>query len=146
MDEIEKLKRQHVVTAFLSCHGKILIMRRSTRVGSYQGRWSGVSGYLEDPTPLAQALREIREETGLSDEDVTLRRVGVPLTVPAPELRTLWVVHPFLFEINDPRAIRLDWENTELRWVTPKQLEEYATVPRLTDALQNCLQTEDNPK
>jgi len=53
-----------VVTAFLQYAGRILLVQRSGRVGSYQGRWSAISGYLEDATPLAQACREIREETG----------------------------------------------------------------------------------
>ena len=54
------LTRREVVTAFLRARGKILIVRRSRKVGTYQGRWSGISGYLEDPTPHAQVLREIR--------------------------------------------------------------------------------------
>lgn len=116
-----------------------MIMRRSTRVGSYRGRWSGVSGYLEDPTPLDQALREIREETGLTPERVRLKRSGSPLEVAAPEIETLWVVHPFLFEIDDPESIQLDWENTETRWVEPCEIGTYDTVPKLAEALERCL-------
>ena len=59
-------------------------MRRSGRVGSYRGRWSAISGYLEDPTPLAQARREIREETGLSEQAVHLVRAGAPLEADSP--------------------------------------------------------------
>jgi 8-oxo-dGTP pyrophosphatase MutT (NUDIX family) len=127
------LERREVVTAFLQREGKILLVRRSGKVGSYQGRWSAISGYLEEPTPLAQARREIREETGLADEDVRLIGSGAPLEIPAPGLGCCWVVHPFLFEIESPDGIRLDWENTELRWIEPSALVEYETVPMLRE-------------
>ncbi|ADE15303.1 NUDIX hydrolase [Nitrosococcus halophilus Nc 4] len=126
---------RQVVTVFLEHQGKILLVRRSQRVGSYQGRWSGISGYLEDPTPLAQALREIQEETGLKGEDITLLKSGPPLSVDDPDSPVLWEVHPFLFQVEHPEAIRLDWENTELCWVTPTALSDYPTVPALAEAL-----------
>jgi len=132
---VDGLRRKSVVTAFLRHDGRVLLVRRSRKVGSYQGRWSAISGYMEDSTPLQQALREIHEETGLVGEAVRLVTAGQPLEVPAPELETCWVVHPFLFEIDDPAAVRLDWENTELRWVTPAQLRELPTVPALAKAL-----------
>jgi len=128
-----------VVTAFLQYAGRILLVQRSGRVGSYQGRWSAISGYLEDATPLAQACREIREETGLPDEEVHLVAKGEPITIPAPELSRLWEVHPFLFEIDDPEHVRLDWENVEFRWVAPDEMKDYLTVPKLEEALQACL-------
>ncbi len=130
------LERREVVTAFLRHGGKILLVRRSGKVGSYPGCWSAISGYLEDPTPLAQARREIGEETGLSAEDIRLVNRGAPLEIPAPELGCCWVVHPFLFDIADPRRIMLDWENTELRWVEPGALADYRTVPKLLEAFE----------
>lgn len=136
------LKRQEVVTAFLRHAGKILIVRRSGKTGTYQHRWSGISGYLEDPTPLQQAIREIREETGLEEAAVRLVRAGKPLSIPAPELKTCWIVHPFLFDIDAPDRIRLDWENTECRWVARQELEDYPTVPALAKALAACLETD----
>lgn len=128
------LERREVVTAFLRCRGEILLVRRSDRVGSYRGCWSAISGYLEEPTPLAQARREIREETGLMEEEVLLVSTGAPLEIPAPELGCCWVVYPFLFDIDAPDRIRLDWENLELRWVDPAMLREYETVPKLWEA------------
>ena len=43
-----------VVTTFLQYEGRILLVQRSSRVGTYQGCWSAVSGYLEDAKPLLQ--------------------------------------------------------------------------------------------
>ena len=132
----DNLERREVVTAFLRHAGKILLVRRSDKVGSYQGCWSAISGYLEDPTPLAQAQREIAEETGLTASDIQLIKSGVPLEIPAPELGCCWVVHPFLFDIEEPQRVQLDWENAELRWVEPSVLAEYKTVPKLLDAFE----------
>lgn len=142
MSEHAELEQQHVVTAFLRHRGKILLVRRSGDVGSYQGRWSAISGYLEDPTALEQARREIREETGLPAEEVQFVVSAPTLTVEEPAMGRCWVVHPFLFEVADPRHARLDWENVELKWVAPQDLAGYATVPRLADALQACLERE----
>jgi len=128
-----------VVTAFLRYEGRILLVQRGSRVGTYQGRWSAISGYLEDAEPLLQALREIREETGLSGGEVHLVAEAEPIAIPAPEMNRLWMVHPFLFEIDDPEHVRLDWENVESRWVAPDEIRTYPTVPKLEDALQACL-------
>ena len=135
------MQRKEVVTAFLRHGGRILLVRRSRRVGSYAGRWAGISGYLEESTPLAQALREIREETGLDTDALRLAATADPLEVPAPELQTCWVVYPFLFDVDHAETIRLDWENTELRWVLPEEVSELSTVPALAEALAEVCRT-----
>ncbi len=136
------LTRKEVVTAFLRHDGRVLVVRRSGRVGTYRGRWSAISGYLEEPTALAQALREVREETGLAEGMLQLVSSAPPLEIPAPELATCWVVHPFLFDVSEPEAVRLDWENLELRWVEPAGLAQLETVPALAEALAACLEQE----
>jgi 8-oxo-dGTP pyrophosphatase MutT (NUDIX family) len=128
----------HVVTAFLCHRGRILLLRRSDRVGSYRGRWAAVSGYLEEPTPLAQALREIEEETGIAPAAVTLAAEGRPVAVDDETLQRCWVVHPFLFDLAAPPEIRLDWEHTAFRWASPAEFARLPTVPRLADALAAC--------
>jgi 8-oxo-dGTP pyrophosphatase MutT (NUDIX family) len=92
---------------------------------------------------LQQAKREIREETGITDTALRLVAQGEPLEVPDSELQVCWIVYPFLFEIDDREGIRLDWENTELCWVAPERVQAFATVPKLAEALQRCLERED---
>jgi len=123
-----------VVTAFLIHDGRILVLRRSDRVGTYRGLWAGVSGYLE-AEPLEQAYREIAEETGLDRDAVSLVKAGAPLRVDDRESGRRWRVHPFLFAVADPAGIRLDWEHRERRWVWPNEIERLETVPALADAL-----------
>lgn len=127
---------KHVVTCFLESDGEILLLRRSHQVGSYQGRWAGVSGYVET-TPDEQALTEIREETGLQPKDLQLLKKGETLTVEDRELGVRWLVHPYLFHINDRRKIRTDWEHLESKWILPKDIGGFATVPRLKETLDS---------
>jgi 8-oxo-dGTP pyrophosphatase MutT (NUDIX family) len=128
----------HVVTAFICHGGRVLLLRRSRRVGSYPGRWAGVSGYLEDRPPLDQALREIDEETGIGAMQLHLVGVGDPLEVVDSALCRVWSVHPFLFEAEELPLVTLDWEHDGYRWVRPTEVELLQTVPRLGDALKAC--------
>jgi ADP-ribose pyrophosphatase YjhB (NUDIX family) len=132
------LAERHVVTCFLlrrsPAGDQILLVRRSAAVSTYPGRWAGISGSV-DTTPEAQALTEIAEETGLTPPAIRLLGRGAPLTVDDPALGRRWVVHPYLFLVETPAAVRLDWEHTEGRWVTPAELAGYPTVPGLRDAL-----------
>ena len=127
---------KHVVTCFLESDGEILLLRRSQQVGSYHGRWAGVSGYVET-TPDKQALTEITEETSLQPEDLQLLRKGETLTVEDEELGVRWLVHPYLFHISDRGKIRTDWEHLETRWILPKDIGDFATVPRLKETLDS---------
>ena len=129
------LEEIHVVTCFLQFNNEILILRRSEQVGTYQGKWAGVSGYIEKSDD-DQAFREIEEETGLSKEDVKLVRKGEPLEVIDQALKRKWVVHPYLFHIRDKDKIRIDWEHKEARWIAPQDIDRYETVPMLKETLE----------
>ena len=128
------LTEKQVVTCFLLSKGKVLILRRSERVGSYQGSWAGVSGYIETSAD-EQALTEIKEETSLDKEDVELIKKGKEIVAEDNKLGVKWVVHPYLFEIKDWDKIKIDWEHKELKWIKPDDLGSYQTVPKLKEAL-----------
>lgn len=121
------------MTSFLQSDDKILLLRRSGKVESYQGRWATVSGYLEgDESPLERARTEIREELGLGPEQVGLVRGGNVLRAFDEDVNTTWVVHPFLFKLASG-SLRLDWEHTEHRWIKPNELCSFETVPKLRE-------------
>ncbi len=133
------LQEKQVVTCFLESAGEILILRRSGQVGTYQGRWAGVSGYLEQ-TADEQALVEIGEETGLGEEEIELMKKGKPLVVKDEKLGVKWVVHPYLFHIKDRDKITIDWEHKEARWIAPQDIDSYQTVPGLKETLARVYQ------
>ena len=128
------MQEKKVVSCFLESDGKILILRRSGQVGTYQGRWAGVSGYIES-TADEQALTEIEEETSLSGEDLKLLKKGRPLEVKDNKLGVKWVVHPYLFHIKDRDKIKIDWEHKEVRWIQPQDIDNFETVPKLKETL-----------
>ena len=121
-----------VVTAFLEREdGRILLLQRSDKVGSFRGRWAGISGYLEDPTPLEQAYREIAEEVGMARENLALAAEGDPVL--ARDGTRVFVVFPFRFLVRAPE-IRLDWESARAEWVDPREIRQRPTVPKLDRA------------
>lgn len=125
-----------MVTFFLQSGLGVLLLRRSDKVGTYQRRWAGVSGYLESSEdPLQRAKIEIQEELGLSTAQVSLARTGEVLRAFDEEKDTVWIVHPFLFEVHE-QNIRLDWEDTEYKWVDPDELQLYETVPKLREVFE----------
>jgi len=134
--ELPDVRATPVVTAVLRNRGRILIVRRSEKVGSFRGRWSAISGHLEGrEDPKARAVQEVREETGL--RRLAFRAAGAPILARHDE--TVYVVHPFLFDVAS-RRVRLDWENVEHRWVRPgEELDRLQTVPRLKDVVASVL-------
>ena len=144
-----------VVTSFLVKGDRMLVLLRSARVGTFRGSWAGVSGFLEWPLSrtrallegrigraeirrqaLRQALREIREETGLGRGRVALLRRHAPMRFPDREKRRDWIVHPFLFRVDEDATIRLDWESDEGRWIRPDEIARMRTVPGLARVLR----------
>jgi PncC family amidohydrolase len=128
------MDEKHVVTCFLEHGRKILILRRSSKVGTYRRSWAGVSGYIET-NDIDQAFTEIRQETQLYQTDLKLVKKGEPLEVIDKNLNRRWIVHPFLFHVKAPDKIKIDWEHTESRWIKPSELKKYDTVPGLAKAL-----------
>jgi len=125
----------HVVTCFLHNKGKILLLRRSKDVSTFQEKWAGVSGYIaRGDIVLERALREIAEETKIKDPHL----VSSGELVFAREGHHLYIVHPFLFDVDD-RKVKLDWEHTKAEWVTPAMIEKRSTVPKLVDAFRSAI-------
>ncbi len=144
----QPLRQTHVVSCFLlrtdMDQPRILIVRRSQRVGSYNARWAGISGFLETGvTADEQAYTEIREETGLQGEQVRMLKRGTIVEHEDASIGRHWYIHPFLFEVLTPDAIALDWEATEIRWIVPLEILDYETVPKLEEAYRSAADGEE---
>lgn len=127
--------RVSVVTCFIVRQdGRLLVLRRSSQVGSYRGKWAGVSGYLDVEDPLEQAWTEIGEEIGLSEHQLGGVVAGPPLEVRDETLGKTWLVHPFRFRLEGNPELKLDWEHVEMRWVVPRELRKLDTVPKLWES------------
>jgi len=134
---IEGVEEVRVVTSFLErTDGRILLLERSSKVGSFQGHWAGVSGFLEAATPLEQAFREILDETGLDANVLDLVSEGAPVL--ARDGARVFVVHPFRFRTRSTE-VRLDWEHTRAEWVEPSEIRRRPTVPKLDQVWESVI-------
>jgi len=126
-----------VVTVLLvNNEEKILILKRSNLVKTYKGLWGGVAGYIEeDEKPNETALKEIKEEVGLENEDVELLKQMDPIffTDYYEGKKYDWKIFPFLFKIKEKRKIIIDWEHSQYRWIFPSQIQKFKTVPHLKE-------------
>ena len=73
------------------------------------------------------------EEVGLGGEDIELVGEGEVLEVIDEEVGRRWLVHPYRFCVTRPEGMRIDWEHTEMRWIDPKEIGDYETVPKLLE-------------
>lgn len=130
-----------IVTAFVRDvrTDKVLLLRRSNRVRTMRGKWSGVSGIIEgNEKPLNRAKTEIFEEAGIARSKIRLIRSANGIRIKSPQYRNHeWVVSAFLFEADSP-PVRLNWENSDYRWVKIAEMGKYETVPDLYRVM-SCL-------
>ncbi len=119
---------------------KFLILKRSDKVKTMKGLWSGISGIIEkDEDPASRAKIEIFEEAGISEDKIKLIKAAKEIKVNSPQYKNHeWEIFPFLFEVKESE-IKLNWENSEYRWISKDELSNYNTVPSLEKVLFNLL-------
>ena len=123
-----------VISSLVLHEGKFLILKRSKFVGSFQGYWSCISGFLEKgEEPLETALREISEETQKKRASLTLLKSAGPFYSEIPAV--IFESHWFLFESED-KDICLDWEHDEIKWIKPDEIVKFKTVPWLENMIK----------
>ena len=134
-------KEKQTVTCFLESNNEILILLRSEYVSTYKGTWGAVSGAIDKGrTADEQAILEIKEETGLSEQDIQLIKRGQPLVFYDREFGVRKVIHPYLFHVKDRNKIRTDWEHEKIKWITPIDIDKYKTMPKLKETLALVLE------
>ena len=132
------------VTCFLMYEKRLLLLKRSNKVKTYKGYWAGISGYIEkNEKPLETAIKEIGEETGLKPIDFKMIKRGKPIDFKSRYGGKVfnWIIHPFLF-CTTKKDIRIDWEHVDYKWIMPKEMIKYRTVPKLKDAFESINKNE----
>ena len=125
-----------IVTSFLKNSEKILLLKRSEKVKTMKNLWAGISGIIEgDEEPLARAEIEVFEEVGMEKSKISLLKQGEVILIESPQYTNhQWEVYPFLFSTKD-REIKLNWENSDSKWIDIDELKNFSTVPSLDKVL-----------
>ncbi len=102
--------------------------------------WAAISGIIEgSEEPLHRAKTEIFEETGIPESKIGLLKATAQMRVDSPQYANHeWLVYPFLFSVENP-VIKLNWENSEYRWISLSEITQYRTVPSLDKVLARLL-------
>jgi hypothetical protein len=130
------MRKTKIVTSFLRNSEKILLLKRSEKVKSMKNLWAGISGIIEDSEkPIKRAKIEILEEVGIEESDITLMKEGNKILIESPQyVNHQWEVYPFLFSCSN-KEIKLNWENSDSRWIRINELNNFTTVPSLDRVL-----------
>ena len=120
------MRSTKIVTSFIKNKNKLLILKRSDKVRTMKGLWSGVSGLIEkEEVPINRAKIEIFEEVGITEDKITLVKSIEKIIISSPQYENHeWIVFPFLFETKHTE-IKLNWENSEYRWINDNELKNY---------------------
>ncbi|OAA60494.1 DUF21 and cbs domain containing protein [Niveomyces insectorum RCEF 264] len=150
------LKKRAVVSSFILKYpeegGKpeVALFKRSDKVNTYQHHWAPISGSIEkdDPSPLAAAWRELREETTLTPASLELVRQGKSYTFGDPSVGREWTIYPFVYRLKSAAAasaaqsaIQTDWEHEAWAWYDPLAVEDteaFGGVPHLAKSLRRA--------
>ena len=130
------MHKTKIVTTFLTNSDKILLLKRSQKVKSMKNLWAGISGIIEgDEKPVKRAKIEIYEEVGIEESNIKLIKEGEMILIESPQYDNhQWEVYPFLFSC-DNREVKLNWENSDSKWISVNELNNFTTVPSLEKVL-----------
>jgi len=114
-----------VLTVFIIYNNKILLLKRSEKVGTYKNKWNTVTGYLDEKKPIYdKILDEILYES-FEFEDKKINKK--------------WIIYPSKIELKNKPKIKLDWEHSKYKWIYPKDLLKYNIVPKLDLSLNKVI-------
>jgi len=130
------MHKTKIVTTFLTNSDKILLLKRSQKVKTMKNLWAGISGLIEgNEAPLSRAKIEIFEEVGIEDTNIKLIKEGGSIVIESPQyINHQWEVFPFLFSCKN-REIKLNWENSDSKWIEIDEINNFSTVPSLDKVL-----------
>jgi len=104
-----------------------------------KGLWAGISGIIEgNEEPLQRAKTEMFEETGITEDCLVLFKIAPQMQISSQYANHEWTVFPFLFSVKEPN-IKLNWENSEYKWIYSNEISKYQTVPSLDKVLASLL-------
>ncbi len=130
--DYSKSERAPVVTVFVKCKNRILLLKRSNKVNDYQGKWNAVTGFLDEIVPVQdKVLEELEEELGVDKRWIVSIRFGKPYEIIDSDIKKTWIVNPVIVELREFPSIRLNFEHTEYKWIRKDELIHFDTIPMI---------------
>jgi 8-oxo-dGTP pyrophosphatase MutT (NUDIX family) len=130
----------HVTASALIVHpptGRVLL-----RWHARQQAWLQVGGHADpgETDPVAIAIREGREESGLDDlrpwpDDAVIHVVVVPVAASTDEPAHEHVDVRFVLATDDPDAVRPENPAAALRWLSVEEAQALTSEPNLRETL-----------
>ncbi len=125
---------------FLTNGEDVLLMKRSARRSILPGRWNGLGGKLErHEDPLAGALREVEEESGIRPTSLSL---GAIYHIDAGNEKGVLIL-VFIGEAATRQLRPTHPEEGELRWLPRAELMNLDLVDDLRELLPRLFATPD---
>lgn len=142
--------RAPVLACFVRSGDRMLLVKRSENVGTHNGKWNNISGYIDERGPLEKTvLRELGEEifgltkTGPKELESVKGKIGRMLYGGKYERRDddakkTFIIFVVLVDLKgEPGSnITLNWENAEQKWVKPSEIAEHNVVPSTLESLK----------
>jgi len=130
----ERHSARLVTLSFVLHEGDVLLLRHRESSDRFAGRWNGVGGHVEPGEDIRDAaLRELREETGLTPGDLRLRGV-------VHESGLLGRAHVLFVFVGHARERALRGrEGLLLRWQPLAGIAELPLVPDVAPLLERAL-------
>ncbi|MBI4764459.1 MAG: NUDIX domain-containing protein [Deltaproteobacteria bacterium] len=117
-----------MTTAFILNGESILMIKRSLHKELHPGKWAGIGGHIEMEEfkkPQYACLREINEETGLKEHDLSnLELRYIVLSRESNEIRQQFIYFAFSLK----REIHSSGEG-ELKWILKKDVMKLEMPP-----------------
>ena len=111
---------------------EFLLVKRADSKDQHPGMWEFPGGKVDDgETPKEAALREMKEETGLTGQVI---RSGEPGVVDYPG--ESYKIYPFLVMVED-EEVSLSAEHSDFEWIKPEKLDEFDVIKGLSDELRS---------
>ena len=130
-------KEAPVINCFIKFQNEILLLKRSEKVSSYQGKWNSIGGFIDEAVSLEnKAITEAKEELGITEENIKSIQTGKRIDFYDKDIDITWYIFPVLIELKAKPEIKLDWEHTDFVWINPEDLNKYDTVSDLENILK----------